>query len=156
MGVITMVAFVIFGKALLETIDKSLQNQKQHRQPQGTTDGAANRTLLEAKRKVKTVMVADVVLVVSGSSITLLAVNTGFDTEVPLVMFGVTFAYLPLIFLACNVQVHGGRSGAHRRLVSPLSSRLRSPGSRLWPSLRSKIFSFSNQQQQVVPTEAPY
>lgn len=158
-----MVSFVIFGRALLKAIDKSLQNQKQQQQQtrstagavQGAKGGAGGHTLLDARRKVKTVVGVDVALVSSGSLITLVAVITGFDMEVPLVMFGVTFAYVPLIWLAFNIQVHSGRSGPHGRLVSPTvsSGRLLKSGP---TSLRSMLYSSrKSKEQQIVPTEVP-
>ena len=158
-----MTTFVIFGRALLKAIDKSLQNQKNQQQQarsteeelRGTKGGSAgDHTLQDARRKVKTVVGVDVVMVSSGALVTIVAVTTGFDMEVPLVMFGVTFAFLPLIWLSFNIQVHGGRSGSHGRMVSPLSSgRVLRSG----PTIpRSMLLSArKHQEEQVVPTESP-
>eukprot|EP00752_Nemacystus_decipiens_P006286 g5666.t2 len=101
LGVVTMVVFVIFGRVLVKAIDKSLQHQDQQQLQatrtaaggvQGKNGGAGNHSLLDARRKVKTVVVVDVVLVSSGTLITLFAMIKGFDVEAPLVMFGITFA----------------------------------------------------------------
>lgn len=156
-----MVTFVILGTALLKAIDTSLQNHKHRKSQQalktagrvqGAKGGGGDHKLLEAKRKIKTVMAVDVVLVLSGSSITILAVITGFDMEVPLIMFGVTFAYVPLIWLALNVQVHSGRSRLHRQeaLRSTMDSRLPYPGSRLHlhTGLRSTLYSSRKLQER--------
>lgn len=160
-----MMVFMVFGTALLKAIDKSLQNQKRQQQPrpstppgsvEGTKCGGGHQPLQEAKRKVKTVMVVDIALVPSGSSVTLFAVITGFDTEVPLVMFCVPFTYMPLMWLAFNIQVHSGRSRACKRPLSPMNSRLLSPGSRPRPGTRSKLFFSRKQEQQVIPTEVPF
>lgn len=159
-----MVTFLIFGRALLEAIDKSLQNQKQQRQQQqtpstagegqGAKGGGGDQTLLEAKRKVKTVMAVEAALIAFCVLTSFPVLITEIDLVIPLSTFGVTFGYMPLMWLAFNIRVHGGRSGPHARLVSPLSSGLRSPWSRsrLRPS-RSKCS--SKQEQQVVPTEVP-
>lgn len=162
-----MVVFMIFGRALLQAINKSLRNQEQQWQQQqaprpstaGGVMGAKGRrgsqTLLAAKRKVKTVVVVNTVLVTLGSSFTLLAVITGFYMEVPLITCGVFFSYVPLMWLAFNIQVHGGRSGSHGRLLSPMPSGLLPPGSPQLLSMKSKLFSSTKQEQQVVPTEVP-
>lgn len=104
--------------------------------------GAGNYTLLKARRKVTTVVTVGVVLVSSASFITILAAITGFDMDVPLVMYGVVFAYVPLLWLAISIQVHSGRSRFHERLLSPMNSRRLSrrdsprPGFKKTPCLR--------------------
>lgn len=157
-----MVTFMIVGRALLQAIDKSLQNQRQQQQTpstaastRGARGGPGKNTLLDAKRKVKTVVIVDVILVVSGSFITLLAVVTGLYTGVPLVMFGVIFGYTPLVWLAFNIQVHGGRSGSHRRSLTSMNSGPLSRMSGPRTSLRRNLFSSTKQEKQVVPTEVP-
>lgn len=152
--------FIVVGKALLQAIHKSLKKQQQRRKQSapggagGPKDEAGSQTLLEARRKVKTVVVVDIVLVLSGTLTTLLAVITGLDMEAPLLLFGVIFAYVPLIWLAFNIQVHSGRSGSQER------PRLRTKGELLTahpprPSMTSKLCSSMKHEQQVVPAEAP-
>ena len=161
-AVTTMAIFIIFGRALLQAIDKSLQNQKhQHKEAPGTLGGGQSAhggrgALQHAKRKIKTVVAVEVFLVSTGCSITLVAVITGFDTELPLVMFGIPFVYVPLGWLAFNVQVHSGRSRSRERLPLPINSRPLSPGSRSRPGApRSNVLPSRKQEQRVVPTSAP-
>lgn len=151
-----MVTFIVFGRALLKAIDKSLQNQKQQTLVakgcgEGAKDGAGSHTLSEAKRKVKLVVVVETVMMSSSCLFAFPILISGLDLDMPL-MFGTTVAYLPLMWLAFNVHVHGGRSGSHRRPAPPTSS---GHAEGLGLSGRKTLFSSTKQEKKVVPTEVP-
>lgn len=164
---VTVVTFVFCGRALLEAIDKSLQNHKHLQQQTPSTAGggqsakcgvgASNQTLLEARLKVKTVVLVETVLTLSSSLFSFVVMIYGLDLGMPLATFGVTFTCMCLMWLACNIHVHGGRSASYGRLASPMTSGQRStlfPRSPLNGQGKSKLFS-KQEEQQVVPTEAP-
>lgn len=98
----------------------------------GAKGGAGNQTLLQARRKVQTVILVKVALVLSPVAFAVPSIFVGLDLDMPLVFFGGGFTCcVPLVWLAFIIRVHSGRSGSHGRMVvvSPLSRGQRFPGS---------------------------
>ncbi|CAM9616911.1 unnamed protein product, partial [Ectocarpus sp. 8 AP-2014] len=154
-----LVVFWVCGRSLMRAIDNSLQLQTASSQSAGKAEGqncgAGHRTLVEAKKKVRRMVMVTASLLFPAMTMGSLGAFTPYGVRAPLLMYGVPFALVPQIWLSMNVQLHSKRShlrpGPNGNILSAWTS-----GHLATAALSRMPRSFARRQQQhVVPTQGP-
>lgn len=143
----------------MRAIDNSLQMQTASsqlvRKGEGQNVGAGHRTLVQAKKKVRRMVMVTASLLFPAMTMGSLGAFTPYGVRVPLLMYGVPFALVPQIWLSMNVQLHAKRShlrpGPNGNFLSAWTS-----GHLSRAALSRMPGSFArHRQQRVVATQEP-
>lgn len=166
------VGFMVCGRSLLRAIDASLllqhrrdssvtqttQKSDNRRRSSSTSGGRSDRSLSNARRKVRIVVIFAIVLCIKVASILLFAICTEYGAAAPLLMFLAPMTFVPPIWNVINIQLHAGRTQLRRR-VWTLPTRLLCPRKRssaAIPRDPDNMGEYTPSQlnhHQVVPTE---
>lgn len=143
----------------MRAIDNSLQLQTSSQsagKAEGQNGAGGYRTLMEAKRKVKRIMIVTTGLILpSMPPVVMMAVFSAYGVQAPLLMFCVPFVLVPQIWLSVNIQLHAKRSRRRRGHNGTLFSACTSgPPPRPAPSRLLSSFP-RHQEGRIVPTVEP-